>query len=225
MGRRPSDRETSAGTKRSRRILLLSVCAALLAASCGLAVEGQREVPEPEHEAGLEASPPPRGDSATVMDATVTDADVTDGAVDDAADGDAGPPPMLHCGDASVTTCSGCEAGVYACNATGTCVDDCKAGCSGSPVQCLGCVADASLVTNGVCETEAGASACITPPFGRCPCSGTDPSACPGERQVCVGSQCIGCGEPATDGLTCRLPMGKHCKFGSGPDADQLTCK
>lgn len=140
-------------------------------------------------------------------------------ALDDVADSG-----VLRCGDAGVATCAGCAAGIYACRATGACVQDCKASCGSAPIACVGCEADAAATAVGVCEPASTPAACVAPPFGRCPCGG--PTDCPGDRQACAGSSCVACGELNTDGLVCAgPPLNKHCKFGSGMPADQLTCK
>ena len=152
--------------------------------------------------------------------ATYDVSDSADGVAEDAALFDGG---AFMCGAAEVSSCLSCDAGIYACNATGRCVADCKT-CAGSPIQCIACAPDAGAAS-ARCEPMSDGGACISGAFVRCPC--TTPIECPGARQVCAPSGCAGCGEDGSDGLTCKgPPLNKHCDSdGTGNPLDEVTCR
>ncbi len=88
---------------------------------------------------------------------------------------------------------------------TGGTVTDCSA-CAGNPLQCVLCGGSGPrkfCTTGRVCNASQTLS-------NWCPCSGTNPAACPFARQTCYGGICLTCGEQnstnqykCNNGMTC----------------------
>lgn len=126
-----------------------------------------------------------------------------------------------------------CPTGQSLCAATGTCVGNCTAQCSGSTLSCsdggtavcvttcekcgtqttacFRCPFDQGFNANGTCEDPSSGSSCVKDQgYLHCGCGLYDVSNCPGDDQVCrptlipgVGA-CKTCGEDNTSGKDCK---------------------
>lgn len=121
------------------------------------------------------------------------------------------------CGANRVSDCAQCATGNFLCAATGTCTNNCKSNCSGSPIECVACNNGGQPVAR-VCEPDNKAAACVGG-NQRCPCTGNNASTCFGPRQVCAGNQCTACGEPGTNDKNCM--GGGKCAENGG---NMATC-
>jgi hypothetical protein len=176
---------------------LLVAGATVFLFACKLSVNG--EGPE-----GPDGSVVDSGGDLGAQDALpdTTSADVIE---EEETDGNCG--SGFVCGSGCVppgaSPCASCGAGHLVCNATQSCVADC-AGCPGRPVMCcnMGAPAGACLT---IYQLEVDFDGGCPAPQTQCPCSGDDPSACPGSQQVCEQGGCSSCGQnPGTNGLSCH---------------------
>lgn len=125
------------------------------------------------------------------------------------------------CGEASVTTCVGCEAGAIACQGTKTCVSDCFLECDAGT---LGCAACSNGVAAGACEPQTSASCLQDMTYDHCGCIVA--ADCPGANQVCVLGTCRTCGEEQTKDEVCRDGTGgRKCKADDADLARRFRCR
>jgi hypothetical protein len=113
------------------------------------------------------------------------------------------------CGDTcTVRSCAGCGVGVLFCpfapgaGSNGYCVSDCAhcvVGGNAFGSACWSCAGGSPI---GVCTSDP--TTCPADVHsGACGCTAGDSNMCPGPTQVCVGSSCLTCGQPGTDGILC----------------------
>jgi hypothetical protein len=118
------------------------------------------------------------------------------------------------CGNHCVSRdCQGCATGLLFCpysttvpNSNGECVASCSSCLALSADGGVACFSCSSGGSQGTCA--AAIDQCPTDlASGACPCSLPDAATCPGNAQVCAGTDggaCIPCGQPGTQGLSCR---------------------
>jgi hypothetical protein len=185
-----------------------------LIAGCGLDSMGTGDAPGPDGSAAdvtvtsIEASVDAE-DEATgipIADAADVDTALFDDAI--APPPDAGPSGYMCPGVGQVSSCEGCNDARFQCGAR--CVADCSDSCDAGPNACEKCSGDEP---HHFCALLDGTQSCSSF-FTHCACPNGFIDLCPLESDVCVGFVCASCGEPGTDGQTCK--NGKKCRSSSG---------